>query len=201
MLATYSWSAMRAQIMSSAWCFRVYRERLSRLQMVAACSASLGVVHVYGPLEACPGWLWRCAWASRPILSCARPCGLNIWVVCGSRCCWRCCWPPGWSCVPHRVPTFAAHVVLYPLIVGLALISTVALMSYILASRRLPLSLFGLLGYVEPVLITAAALMLGERIDPDAWPSYLPIWAAVLLLMLDGVWRLRARHLSEAGNA
>jgi chloramphenicol-sensitive protein RarD len=65
-------------------------------------------------------------------------------------------------------------------------------MCYIVASRRLSLSLFGLLGYVEPVLMVAVALLIGEHIGADEWWTYLPIWGAVVLLIADGVQHLRA---------
>lgn len=75
-----------------------------------------------------------------------------------------------------------AHPGLYALIPILGAISASALIAYVLASRMLPFSLFGLLSYVEPVLLVGVALLLGETIGPDQWLTYLPIWAAVLVL-------------------
>jgi chloramphenicol-sensitive protein RarD len=69
-------------------------------------------------------------------------------------------------------------------------ISALALVTYVMASRLLAFSLFGLLSYVEPVLLVAVALILGESIAPDQWLTYLPIWLAVVVLVLEGV-----RHL------
>lgn len=51
------------------------------------------------------------------------------------------------------------------------------------ASRVLPFGLFGLLGYVEPVLIFFVALILGEQIQAEEWPTYIPIWIAVAVLV------------------
>jgi chloramphenicol-sensitive protein RarD len=79
-----------------------------------------------------------------------------------------------------------AHQNLYWLIPLLGAISASALIAYVLASRMLPFSLFGLLSYVEPVLLVGVALLLGETIGPDQWLTYLPIWAAVLVLVLEG---------------
>jgi len=56
----------------------------------------------------------------------------------------------------------AAHPKLYALIPMLGVISASALVSYIIASRLLAFSLFGLLSYVEPVLLLGVALLLGE---------------------------------------
>ncbi|WP_339532471.1 EamA family transporter RarD [Pseudomonas mucidolens] len=79
-----------------------------------------------------------------------------------------------------------AHKGLYALIPILGLISATALVSYIIASRLLPFSLFGLLSYVEPVLLLAVALLLGESIGPGEWLTYIPIWLAVVVLVLEG---------------
>lgn len=85
---------------------------------------------------------------------------------------------------------FAERPVLWPLVLGLGVISALALVCYIVASRRLPLSLFGLLGYVEPVLLVVVSLILGESITASEWPTYIAIWFAVGLLVLEGVKRL-----------
>lgn len=85
---------------------------------------------------------------------------------------------------------------LYALIPILGAISASALVSYILASRLLAFSVFGLLSYVEPVLLVGVALLLGESIGRDEWLTYLPIWLAVLVLVGEGakhVWVQRRR--------
>src|SRR5690606_804792 len=74
----------------------------------------------------------------------------------------------------------------------LGLISSAALVAYISASRMLPLGLFGLLGYVEPVLLFwVAFLFLHEAVPHQAWFTYVPIWIAVLLIAGEGAlaWR------------
>lgn len=76
----------------------------------------------------------------------------------------------------------------------LGVISAVALVCYILASRLLPFSLFGLLSYVEPVLLVIVALLLGESIGQSEWPTYLAIWLAVLLLAAEGAQHLLRRQ-------
>jgi chloramphenicol-sensitive protein RarD len=76
----------------------------------------------------------------------------------------------------------------------LGVISAAALVCYILASRLLPFSLFGLLSYVEPVLLVVVALLLGESIGRDEWLTYIPIWLAVLLLVSEGASHLLRRR-------
>lgn len=73
----------------------------------------------------------------------------------------------------------------------LGLLSAMAVAFYILASHHLKLGVFGLLGYVEPVLLVMVALLLGERIESDEWLTYIPIWVAVLLLVIEGLLSLR----------
>lgn len=91
---------------------------------------------------------------------------------------------------PEPLAALTAKPLLYLQIPMLGIISALALVCYILASRLLPFSLFGLLSYVEPVLLAIVALLLGETINANQWLTYIPIWLAVMLLMLEG-----ARHL------
>lgn len=89
---------------------------------------------------------------------------------------------------------FAQAPRLFLLVPLMGALSAWALISYLLASRHLTLGLFGLLGYVEPVLLVLVSLLLGERIQPGEWLTYVPIWAAVLVLVLEGgrhLWRRR----------
>ncbi|AUO23344.1 EamA family transporter RarD [Pseudomonas sp. SDT2931_S440] len=79
-----------------------------------------------------------------------------------------------------------AHKGLYALIPMLGLISASALVCYVVASRLLAFSLFGLLSYVEPVLLLGVALLLGESIKEGEWLTYLPIWLAVMVLVFEG---------------
>lgn len=87
---------------------------------------------------------------------------------------------------------FDERPLLYLLVLGLGMISALALACYILASRRLPFSLFGLLGYVEPVLLVVVSLVLGETIVGKEWITFIAIWAAVALLILEGVRKMLA---------
>ncbi|MDR9753669.1 EamA family transporter RarD [Pseudomonas sp. SZMC_28357] len=81
---------------------------------------------------------------------------------------------------------FDQHPWLSLLIPLLGLISASALVVYIIASRLLPFSLFGLLSYVEPVLLLGVALILGESIKAGEWLTYIPIWLAVVVLVYEG---------------
>lgn len=81
-------------------------------------------------------------------------------------------------------------------IAAIALLSALALVLLVMASDRLPMPLFGLLGYVEPALLVVVAVLIGERIAANQWPTYLAIWAAVALLAAEGwqQWRRSQRQ-------
>lgn len=80
---------------------------------------------------------------------------------------------------------------LHGLVPLLGVVSAVALALYMAASRLLPLGLFGLLSYVEPMLLVAAALLMGERIQPGQELMYALIGAGVGLLALEGGVQMR----------
>lgn len=85
----------------------------------------------------------------------------------------------------------------WPAVVLMAALSAVAMICYILASRLLPLSLFGLLSYLEPVLVLGASLLLGEVLTAADGFVYVPIIVALMLLSLSGGRRGRRGHLEE----
>lgn len=72
----------------------------------------------------------------------------------------------------------------------LGILSASALIAYILSSRMLPFSLFGLLGYVEPVLLVVVAFFIGESIARQEWPTYAAIWLSLSLLALEGLYNM-----------
>lgn len=69
-------------------------------------------------------------------------------------------------------------------------LSIVGMVTYVMAAKELPYTLFGLLSYVEPVLVTGVAIIIGERIAHDQWPTFVGIWLAVIVLAGDGVLAL-----------
>lgn len=82
--------------------------------------------------------------------------------------------------------TFDTSSHLLWLVLGLGVISASALGCQALSAPRLNLTLFGLLIYVEPVLLVAVSVLLGETIAAAQWPTYIAIWLAVLVLMAEG---------------
>lgn len=177
-----------------------YNDRLSRWQKIAALSALFGVAHElyqvgifsWASLLVALGYpfyfilrreagtdrvggLWFDMLLTLPVA---------YWFSIGS--------------VDSAFAIFNERPALYLLIPVLGLISASALAAYVISSRYLNLSLFGLLGYVEPILLTVVALLLGERIGPDQWLSYIPIWLAVGLLAMEGTFKLlQSQHAQQ----
>ena len=79
---------------------------------------------------------------------------------------------------------------------AVAQLSQILLHSLAKASRLLPLSLFGLLSYLEPVLLLGASLLLDEILTVADAFVYIPIVIALVLLGLSG-GRRRREHLEE----
>lgn len=87
------------------------------------------------------------------------------------------------------------------LILGLGALSALALGCQALSMPRLNVTLFGLLIYVEPVLLVLAAVLLGETIAQAQWPTYAAIWLAVLVLVAEGVTGLASTRRAKAKEA
>lgn len=165
----------------------VYGEKLSRLQLIAVVFAAIGVLN---ELYQVGGF----SWATLLVII-----GYPIYFVLRKRLgtdqlggLWldmALMLPVALWFVQSGEQGFAvldAHKGLYGLIPMLGLISASALVCYIIASRLLAFSLFGLLSYVEPVLLLGVALLLGESIGPGEWLTYIPIWLAVMVLVFEG---------------
>ena len=165
----------------------VYGEKLSRLQLIAVVFAAIGVLN---ELYQVGGF----SWATLLVII-----GYPIYFVLRKRLgtdqlggLWldmALMLPVALWFVQSGEQGFAvldAHKGLYGLIPMLGLISASALVCYIIASRLLAFSLFGLLSYVEPVLLLGVALLLGESIGPSEWLTYIPIWLAVMVLVFEG---------------
>lgn len=179
-----------------------YKERLSRFQQAAVVFAAIGVTH---ELILVNSFSWATAlvmfgyppyfmlrralrygslvalWVDMLILA---PVALYILVTHGG----------------ILGPLFDAPR-LWVLVPLLGLLSSTALACYMSASRRLPLSLFGILGYVEPALLFwVALLLLGEDMVPGALWTYVPIWMAVGLIVVEGARAWQKEQRSKYNN-
>src|SRR3990167_555768 len=163
-----------------------YGERLRPLQRLAVICALLGVAHElwltqafswivlvtvlgYPPYFMLRRWM-RLDALSGFVLEMLMMAPVAIWMI------------VAWG--PPQV--FVQAPQLWWLLPGLGLLSALAFAAMMAASRLLPMGLFGILSYVEPVLLFLVALVfLGERFNVAQWLTYLPIWLAVLLVAWD----------------
>ena len=100
---------------------------------------------------------------------------------------------------PSSLEVLAAYPALFVLLPLIGILSALALVLYLAASWMMPMALFGLLSYIEPVLLVLVSLLLGESMVPGQWPTYALVFAAVVVLVLDGARqfvreRRRQRH-------
>ncbi|MCH4244762.1 EamA family transporter RarD [Acinetobacter gerneri] len=174
----------------------IYKEKLSKFQLIAVIFAVIGVGHE----------LWRLgsiAWETMLVAI-----GYALYFLIRKKINTDNLGGFWWDiviCIP--VAIYLTHTGLAPytkfvdqpslvlVIMGLGVLSAIGLGSYILASRFLPMILFGLLSYLEPVLLALASLALGESIKSEEWLTYIPIWCAVAILALEG-----AVHLIQQRN-
>ena len=166
----------------------IYKEKLSLLQKIAVALAIFGVGHE----------LWRLgsiAWETVAVAV-----GYSLYFLIRKKIQTDNLGGFWWDillCIPlaiyfvqtndEAISKLISMPILFLIITGLGLLSAIGLGSYILASRYLPMVLFGLLSYLEPVLLAGASMMLGERISHDEWLTYIPIWMAVGVLVLEGI--------------
>lgn len=180
-----------------------YKERLSRFQRVAVLLAVIGVSHE----------LWRVgafSWATAlvmlgypPYFMLRRRLRMNslagLWfdmLLLTPIAVWLLADQP-----VSVLAQFMGRPSLWVMVPLLGVISSTALVCYLAASRRLPLGLFGILGYVEPVLLFwVAFLLLGEPVSMESLGTYLPIWLAVLLMAVEGGMAWRREALETRGH-
>lgn len=80
------------------------------------------------------------------------------------------------------------------MILGLGVFSAGIMAIYTAAQMTLPFALFGLLSYLEPVLLVVVAfLLLHETITLGEIPTYGLIWLAVIVLAGEAAWRVKRR--------
>lgn len=88
------------------------------------------------------------------------------------------------------------YVLMIPL---LGILSAASMQLNLNANRLLPVPLFGILSYLEPVLLFLGAwLLLDTPVSPESWPTYGLIMAALALSGLDGVLKMYRRRQNKA---
>lgn len=98
-------------------------------------------------------------------------------------------------------PILAVNPNLYFYLFLLGLFSGVALMAYTLASAILPFNMLGLLGYVEPCMMMLVSFLIGEQLKPSAYTLMLCLTMAISCLILDGIVVMHKKARQEKANA
>jgi chloramphenicol-sensitive protein RarD len=80
----------------------------------------------------------------------------------------------------------------YLFYLGLAIVSVTPMLLYLFAYSKLPVSLFGLMGYVEPTFIFIVGLLIGNSVQLHEVPTYLFISCALVVVVIDGLKRMKA---------
>ena len=99
-----------------------------------------------------------------------------------------------WACIYYGQVNHPFEYSAYGLLwfFGLGILGSSGMLCMLYASRKLPVALFGLLGYIEPPLIMAiGVLALNEKILVEEVPTYMLISLALVVLSLDGLRKLR----------
>lgn len=158
-----------------------YHERLDPLQWAAVAFAALGVAHEVWATRAFAWPTLVVALGYPPYFVLRRRINADSLAAFAVEIVLLC--PFALAMVSTSGTPVAGHPLLWAaLLPGLGVLSTLALASYLKASRMLPMALFGILGYVEPVLLVAVSLLLlGETLSVAQLATYGPIWVAVAL--------------------
>ncbi len=99
---------------------------------------------------------------------------------------------------PHSLAAVAATPMNWAAIALLGVLTAIGFATYSLAQRALPMSLFGMLSYLEPtLLVVVSVVLLGEWLTFADALTYGAIALAILLLCLDGLPKSGRR---EAGR-
>ncbi|STZ75350.1 EamA family transporter RarD [Bergeriella denitrificans] len=97
--------------------------------------------------------------------------------------------------VSDSLTLLAAQPSLWWFVALLGLNSAVAMYLNLQANALLPVTLFGMLSYLEPVLLFAVSLLwLGEQPEAGALWSYGLIWAGLCVMLADGALKMRMKR-------
>lgn len=177
----------------------VYRERLNLLQWLAVGFAACGVLHEFLIAQAFSWPTLLVALGYPPYFMLRRKINLEPLIVFIAEL--TCILPLALVFLYFSNPPLGvllAEPRFWLLLPGLGILSAVAQSCYLLSSRLLPMAVFGLLGYVEPVLLLVVALLfLDEPFSSGRLWTYGPIWIAVALMAFHGavVWRNKTAEL------
>ena len=78
------------------------------------------------------------------------------------------------------------------LLPALGLVSAIGLSANLKSSQQIPVSVFAVLSYLEPTLLFLIAIFwLNTQVSPSDYFTYVPIWASLILLGVNGLMKKR----------
>jgi chloramphenicol-sensitive protein RarD len=97
------------------------------------------------------------------------------------------------------VGTFVGHGGWHTLaLVSLGVVTTVPLLAFNAAARRLPLSVVGMLQYVTPIMhFGIGVLVQHEQMPAARWWGFVLVWVAVVVLVVDASRASRSRRATD----
>ncbi|ALE04966.1 hypothetical protein AL755_04800 [Arthrobacter sp. ERGS1:01] len=161
-----------------------FRDKLSPLRKLAVAAAAIGVLHAalaggldWPTLLVCLGYPVYFVLRRKTGFDTLGAFAAELLVLLPAGLCFIAAGPHGVAGVTPGVDAVS--------VAAIGILGGVAMLLYLLASKWLPLSLFGLLGYVEPVLLVGVSVLLGETLGWAALLTYGPILLALVFLALD----------------
>lgn len=99
---------------------------------------------------------------------------------------------------PNSLAFVASSGVYSLLVASLGIFSVLALRTNVDASQILPVNVFGMISYLEPILLFFLAItLLGDSFEPGMIYSYGLIWIGIMFLIAHGVRQLRANRRNK----
>ena len=81
------------------------------------------------------------------------------------------------------------------MLIGLGVLSVLAMKTNVDASQMLPMNVYGMMSYIEPALLFILAItVLGNPFESAMIYSYGLIWVGIVCLIVHGVRQLRRAH-------
>lgn len=88
------------------------------------------------------------------------------------------------------------------LLAASGVVTGLPLLLFSAAARRLPLTVVGMLQYLNPALqLLVGLLVFDEHMPPARWAGFALVWSALVLLTVDGTRQARAVRLAARGPA
>ena len=176
----------------------VLKERLSRGQGAAVALAVVGVVIL---LAGSPGGLWVSLTLAfsfgfyglvRKLVPVGALEGLAVETALLAPLCAGYLW---WGSRTGGL-YFGTDAAVDALLIASALVTSVPLLMFAAAVRRVPYALIGLLQYLAPTMVLLQGVFLfGEAVEPAKWACFALIWSGLAIVSVEELTKLRGRRM------